>query len=171
MITTQHNLAGYFTKWNAIKQDLHVSLKSKTQKSNKIIWTVIVLCLSFIDIAMKFEWNECNVKYFYILLQLKYFQVQIFQTCFVLFSPILDCNNKKYPNWKFLNQRKKSCWTTTYIIGMLTLIWTWIPFLALLWTSDIFQSVWWCTHFVSSIVEWQTHHYHLQGLHLPSWAL
>ena len=54
MITTQHNLAGYFTKWNAIKQDLHVSLKSKTQKSNKIIWTVIVLCLSFIDIAIKF---------------------------------------------------------------------------------------------------------------------
>ena len=86
MITTQHNLAGYSTKWNAIKQDLYVSLKSKTQKSNKIIWTV-VLCLSFIDIAMKFEWNECNRRYFYILLQLKYFQVQIFQTCFVLFSP------------------------------------------------------------------------------------
>ena len=55
MITTQHNLAGYFMKWNAIKEDLYVSLKSKTQKSNKIIWTVIVLCLSFIDIAMKFS--------------------------------------------------------------------------------------------------------------------
>ena len=68
MITTQHNLAGYSTKWDAIKQDLYVLLKSKTQKSNKIIWTVIVLCLSFIDIAMKFEWNECNVKYFYILI-------------------------------------------------------------------------------------------------------
>ena len=37
MITTQHNLAGYSTKWNAIKQDLYVLLKSKTQKSNEII--------------------------------------------------------------------------------------------------------------------------------------
>ena len=73
MITTQHNLAGYFMKWNAIKEDLYVSLKSKTQKSNKIIWTVIVLCMSFIDIAMKFEWNEWNRRYFYILLQLTYF--------------------------------------------------------------------------------------------------
>ena len=100
MITTQHNLAGYYTKWNAIKEDLYVSLKSKTQKSNKIIWTVIVLCLSFIDIAMKFEWNDWNRRDFYILLQWRYFQVQ---TCFILFYPILDCNNKKYPNWKFLN--------------------------------------------------------------------
>ena len=37
MITTQHNLAGYSTKWDAIKQDLYVLLKSKTQKSNETI--------------------------------------------------------------------------------------------------------------------------------------
>ena len=36
MITTQHNLAGYFTKWTAIKQDLYVSLKSKTQSQIKL---------------------------------------------------------------------------------------------------------------------------------------
>ena len=53
MITTQHNLAGYSTKWNAIKQDLYVSLKSKTQKSNKIIWTVLFYACHLLTL----QWN------------------------------------------------------------------------------------------------------------------
>ena len=54
MITTQHNLAGYFTKWNAIKEDLYVSLKSKTQKSQIKLFELLLFYACHL---LTLQWN------------------------------------------------------------------------------------------------------------------